>query len=428
MDKTRTLILIDALVVIYALAYQLQTPLEPYLVDKYAAGVNSKAAYARLQSFFGLIQLLGSLLVGALIDRFGFRVMLVGNFVACALSYAVLASATSLSGLFLSKIPTIFMAGFLCAQTAVSSLTAPGAERVAQLGRLTMAYTIGSTVGPSLGGYLGSFAATRLAVALSAVAGLLCLALPSGASDGSMRSKKKIAEEKLASMSSWLHSARDVLHLTWPLIATKFCTGLVNMAVGSVRTLTLKNVLSFDAAQLGLVMSAISLGTALASLGLGVLSQALGSGASVVRACLLGAGVLLAAQVGLFFGKSVFYFAYFFEHWGSAYIALALLLALCTVPLSTTLTALSTARVDVDKRGTLMGIEHAIWSLAALGGPPLGVYVMDAGGLLGVAVAGSAVYGALRIAWADAPVSSSPLPVKRPSRSRSRSRATSRKR
>lgn len=424
----RTLILIDVLVVIYALAYQLQTPLEPYLVDKYAAGVDSKSAYASLQSFFGLIQLLGSLLVGALIDRFGFRIMFIVNFAACALSYSILASATSMSSLFYSKLPTIFMAGFLCAQTAVSSLTAPGAERVAQLGRLTMAYTIGSTVGPSLGGYLGTFAATRLAVALSAVAGLVCLALPSGASDGSMRGKKKTAGVQLPSVSSWLRSAQDVLHLTWPLIATKFAAGLVNMAVGSVRTLTLKNVLSFNAAQLGLVMSAISFGTALASLGLGALSQALGSGASVVRACLLGAGVLLGAQGALFFGRSVFT-AFFFEHWGSAYIALALLLALCTVPLSTTLTALSTARVDVDMRGTLMGIEHAIWSLAALGGPPLGVYAMEVGGLLGVAVAGSAVYGALRIAWADAPALDAlkaPVSIP-PSRSRSRSRATSRK-
>ena len=50
-----------ALVVLYALCYQLQAPLEPYLVETLVRDdQDASAAYARLQSFFSLVQLVGS--------------------------------------------------------------------------------------------------------------------------------------------------------------------------------------------------------------------------------------------------------------------------------------------------------------------------------------------------------------------------------
>ena len=63
---------IYVLVVLYALCYQLQAPLEPFLVEKLVEGdEDSSAAFARLQSFFSMAQLVGSLVVGYLLDVAG---------------------------------------------------------------------------------------------------------------------------------------------------------------------------------------------------------------------------------------------------------------------------------------------------------------------------------------------------------------------
>ncbi len=415
---TRSLLTIDVLIIIYALAYQLQTPLEPFLVDKLATGVDSKAAYARLQSFFGFVQLIGSLLVGAMIDRFGVKLMLLVNFLACAASYALLALADSngsLSLLFASKIPTIFMAGFLCAQTAVSTLTSSGAERVEQLGRLTMAYTIGSTIGPSLGGILGTAIAPRVAIILSALAGAVALTLPNNGLDTTTLNTSTATttspNTNVASDvdKSWFIRARGVLLLAWPFVATKFAAGFVNMASSSIRTLALKNIFLLSAAQIGLVMSTISFGTAFASLSLGTLTRWVGSEINLVRISLLGAALLFSIQTVVFLTLS----QTVNDESNSSkkdtttlsaiFVTLAVALALCTFPLSTTLTASSTSRVPSAAKGTLIGIEHAIFSCAAMTGPPLGVLALEYIGISGVAALASTAYATLFMCWTIGP-------------------------
>jgi|TARA_B110000208_G_scaffold188132_1_gene247257 OCT family organic cation transporter-like MFS transporter 18 len=71
------------------------------------------------------------------------------------------------------------MAGFLCAQTAVIKLTPKGPQRLAALGRLTSAYTIGGVLGPFIGGQLGStgnyYVGAQLATVGSLFAGELCI-------------------------------------------------------------------------------------------------------------------------------------------------------------------------------------------------------------------------------------------------------------
>ena len=152
------LFLVYILVVFYALCFQLQSPLEPFLVEKLVGkdkGSDASVSYGRLQSLFSGIQMFASLLFGHILDKFGVRVGFTLNFLACAATYYLLSITSSMTMLYISKIPGIGMAGFLCAQTAVSQLTSAGPERVQALGRLTTAYTIGGIVGPYLGGLLG---------------------------------------------------------------------------------------------------------------------------------------------------------------------------------------------------------------------------------------------------------------------------------
>ena len=66
-------------IILYALSYQLQRPVEPYLVRSLIRGNGDAAedesaanrAYGRLTSFFSAIQTVGSPVVGTLLDRIG---------------------------------------------------------------------------------------------------------------------------------------------------------------------------------------------------------------------------------------------------------------------------------------------------------------------------------------------------------------------
>jgi MFS family permease len=100
-------------IVLYALCFQLQRPIEPFLVQqlsKNAASVSEVTrTYGQLQSFFSIIQTLGSPLAGILLDRVGVRITSCIVFLASALSYGILSISTDdIYMLFYSKIPTAF--------------------------------------------------------------------------------------------------------------------------------------------------------------------------------------------------------------------------------------------------------------------------------------------------------------------------------
>ena len=102
---------IYGLIVMYALCYQLQRPIEPFLVDKLVKGDGGGAgddaaalAFGRVEAVFSVAQGVGSLAMGAILDRFGVRAGLVVNFVACAAQYYLLSITDSLTMLYLSKV------------------------------------------------------------------------------------------------------------------------------------------------------------------------------------------------------------------------------------------------------------------------------------------------------------------------------------
>lgn len=133
-------------IVLYGLCFQLQRPIEPFLVKSLSSKASEPAViaetYGRLQSFFNAAQTLGSPLVGMLLDRIGIRNASAIVFSATALSYAILAGATDLRLLFISKIPTVFMAAFLVAQATAAVTATEETARAKALGRMTSAYTI----------------------------------------------------------------------------------------------------------------------------------------------------------------------------------------------------------------------------------------------------------------------------------------------
>ena len=189
------LLIVYCLVVLYALCYQLQAPVEPFLVDRLLKGNNSKVdendsarTYTNMKTMFAGMQSFGSLVFGFILDRWGVRTGLAINFLACASCYYILSITDTVELLYLSRVPGLAMAGFLCAQTAVIKLTPAGPGRLVALGRLTSAYTIGGVVGPFVGGQLGAtgdyFVGAKLACAGSLLAVALVLLLPKSMDEG----------------------------------------------------------------------------------------------------------------------------------------------------------------------------------------------------------------------------------------------------
>lgn len=146
-EKTNKRILLVTYIniVLYALCYQLQGPVEPFLVKELSKEAETVVtSYGRLLSFFSTIQTVGSPFVGILLDRIGIRNASAMVFLASAASYAILSQAKTMDLLFWSKVPTALQHAFLVAQ-AIAATTCQGneASRAQALGRMTTAYTIG---------------------------------------------------------------------------------------------------------------------------------------------------------------------------------------------------------------------------------------------------------------------------------------------
>ena len=295
-------------VTLYAVCYQLQRPVEPFLVKSLSEGADGAEVartYGRLQSFFSFVQTIGSPVVGALLDAVGARACSVVVFAASAASYGVLASATSVRHLFLSKLAAALQHGFLVAQACVASATASGdpAARAAALGRLTTAYTIGATIGPTLGGWFGArgdlYRGARLAVAGSLLSAALSLLLP-----GAAAAPAGATAGGRASLAKTLEIARRPA--VRPLLAVKV-VGSVAASMHSTAAplvLTQRVGLGLDAKALGLSMSASSAAVAaLGAFGMAPLVARVGApgcarlGLAVRGALVLALGGLFAAAI-----------------------------------------------------------------------------------------------------------------------------------
>ena len=432
-------------IILYALSYQLQRPVEPYLIksliekEELEGSLSSSSSsinqtYGNLQSFFSFCQFFGSPLVGILLDRIGIRKTSIIVYIASALSYSILASASDLSLLFVSKIPTVFQAAFLVAQATAATSTGDDASlRAAALGRMTTAYTIGATIGPALGGYLAGkgdfYIGAKFAVAgslLSAILSFLFLpdnnnvqqeeepptatsststtttsssspsssSLPSLPSSSSSPKKDKI--KKMKSKRSFLDDTRRSAEIAlrptiWPLLMVKVMGGVCASMHSTVIPLVLTQTLKFEPQQLGLVMSCGMFAVAaFGAFAMSPLAKTLGSFG------MMNTGLIARSILGLIMAGMVTVYASLLESTTTTndiefilmqVIVVSILHALSQHVLATGLTTQTTGNVDKDEQGSLLGLEHSLFSLARIGGPAIATALLGFGGMLPVEMA-----------------------------------------
>ena len=386
-------------IVLYALCYQLQRPVEPFLIQslteqEQAEGEISSVnqTYGNLQSFFSFCQMFGSPLVGILLDRIGIRKTSCVVFVASALSYAILASASDLTLLFVSKIPTIFQAAFLVAQATAATTTGDNAAmRAAALGRMTTAYTVGATIGPALGGYLAGQGDFYVGAKLAVFGSLLSAALSLWFLPDASVSK---TNEKASKRSFWedtVHSGKITLRPNiWPLLSVKVINGVCASMHSTAIPLVLTQVLRFEPQQLGMVMSCGMFAVAFfGAFFMAPLTKMLGS------LGMMNLGMLSRSVLGLVTAGMVMTYASLlsanssisFEFVLVQVIIVSIFHNLSQHVLATGLTTQTTGSVNKDEQGALLGLEHSLFSLARIGGPALGTALFGFGGVLQVELA-----------------------------------------
>jgi MFS family permease len=382
-------------IVLYALCFQLQRPVEPFLVKSLSSQAGDDSAqvsktYGQLQSFFSAVQTIGSPLVGILLDKIGIRHASSVVFGATALSYFIVTYATDMNLLFLSKVPTVFQAAFLVAQaTAATTTGGDPTARARALGRMTTAYTVGATIGPALGGWLADHGDLYFSAKLAVVGSLVSLVLSSmflpnttavAVTGSTEKQFDNPPNEK--NVSSVLESLQNSLAIglrpnVWPLLTVKLMGGVGASMFSTTLPLVLSQQLKFEASQLGLSMSVSMFSVAVFS---AVLMAPMASligpdGMATVglvgRICMVSSMALIVSMAKQSYNtvdKSSMVVM--------QVVAVSLFQALSDHSLATGLTTQTTGAVDKDEQGSLLGLEHSLFSLARIVGPSIGTMLL----------------------------------------------------
>lgn len=426
-EKERILLLIYFNMSLYATCYQIQRPLEPFMVEHLNIDGNVTYLYSMLQSFFFGLQVIGSIISGLLLDKIEIKYCFILNFTASALSYYILSRSTTMTMLFVSKIPTILQTGFLCAQVAVSHLTEKGAERVDALGKLTMSYTVGSVMGPMLGGILSDYyVAAQLSAAGSILSAILifmfypsndmCYSRPeedyndedassdatdvSNATTGSTTMQLSLGsssgrEMSNSSVTSMIKIARSV----WIYLYTKIITSVANAIVATTFVLVLKDIYLKDTQFIGMCL-AVTTGCSATFNGLLLrkVTESFGENINHLILFCIHASIVLCIFMAVFALPPLVKASPYDGIW--IYVCITILLGIFQYMLATCSTAASTAKVESNEKGTLVGMEHSAHAAARVFGPGIGALLLTHGGITAVSLGCVAIFSGVAISWA----------------------------
>lgn len=156
--RKAALVFIFITVLIDVLAFGLIIPVLPHLIQDFAGGSTTHAAYwvGVFGTTFAAIQFVTAPVQGALSDRYGRRPVILLSCLGLGLDFMLMAVANSLPLLFIGRIISgITSASFTTANAYVADVTEP-AQRARNFGLLGAAFGVGFILGPLLGGWLGS--------------------------------------------------------------------------------------------------------------------------------------------------------------------------------------------------------------------------------------------------------------------------------
>jgi len=142
------------IVVVDILGLTIILPLLPFYSEHFGA---SPFVYGTLAATFSACQLIAGPILGKLSDRFGRRPLLLISQLGTLIGFLILAFASSLSMIFLSRVIDGLTAGNLSlAQAYISDVTEPK-DRAKSFAIIGIAFGLGFLIGPALSGFLSQY-------------------------------------------------------------------------------------------------------------------------------------------------------------------------------------------------------------------------------------------------------------------------------
>lgn len=249
--------------ILYSSCFWVQIGVMPYLSKKLGA---DPVVFGYLQTTFALVQLCGGPIIGRFGDIFGSRAALVLSFAAAALTYSILGLASSVTMLFVSRLPSVFMHAMQGSQMIVTDISGKD-ERADALGKLGVFYAVGMVIGPSTGGLITHNYGERTAAFLSAFVSCVSIVIaylfiPGNTkasskemvtSDSSKQSESSPQKENIFSVKKFTELLQ--IPAVFFLITVKIITGIPFGIFQSMFSLVSMEYFKLEPQQNGFVMS-----------------------------------------------------------------------------------------------------------------------------------------------------------------------------
>ncbi|MEW5299978.1 MAG: hypothetical protein WDW36_002944 [Sanguina aurantia] len=340
-----------------------QVPMMPYLTK--ALGADT-IEYGKLQTVFSALQCLGGLLAGPLLDRYGGKAMLVVSFLSSIACYSLTATATTLTGLYASRLPSVLQHAVLAARTIVTD-SSSDEDRATVLGYVGMAMSVGFAVGPALGGLLQTPQATAWFGAGVSVFSVLSIVifLPAlhKATKPVAGATGKAAANSDAMDNVFLRFWKVVsLPSIRPLLVAKVFTGLAQAIFQVMFTLTLQQQYKLDSKINGFVLSylGVIIGLVQAFL-VRIVVKMNGEG----RSAYLSLWAMMAGFLGLAMSESIGQLCF-----------MLLPLTAGSLIFSTVNTSQLTKAVTPSQTGTVLAIDMSLFSGVRMLAPSMGAALL----------------------------------------------------
>ncbi len=310
---------------------------------------------------------------GRLSDRYGRKPILLISHFGTMTGFLMLAFSRSITMLFLSRIIDGVFGGIYPVARAVVGDVTPPKHRSEQMSNIGVAHVLSSLIGPGLGGLLsrwGIMAPGLFSAALSLTSFFLVLAFVRESNPPQRRAPERQAPERRAERLAANGGVRSNAHGVWHnpaaralLIQWAFHTMSFSVYVSCV-SLFADLKLGLNAEQTGAVLTVAGVARVIVRFAIFVpLLRWLGDR----RTSFMGLAIFVVAYVLLGFVGTTWQFV--------AVLCVVSFAAACTRGV---LTGFLSRAVKPSEQGRAMGLSASLDSLAQIGGPLIGGYVLGA--------------------------------------------------
>lgn len=348
-----TLLILALIMMINALSYGVIIPLIYPLAEKFGLGATG---LSWLIASFSLAQFLATPIIGRLSDRFGRKPLLLISVAGSAISMAMMALASSWSGLFLARIIDGVTGGNnSVAQAAIADSTS-GADRAKAFGLLGAAFGFGFLFGPALGGLLGHY---NLMAPFWFASGLAVLAVVLGALF--LKETLPVSSQKAVKLEHLFHGKQLFSALLTPMVGILFIlTLLLSMAQSSfiigIQTISF-DVLKLSTKTFGLILGSV-----------GIVSVIMQAGVIRIAIKLVKKEWLLIFSL---LGSSLTLTAFYFHQDLQWFVGLNVLYTIFISLGAPVVSSLISERTHAEDQGYVLGLNQAYMALGMIIGPLL---------------------------------------------------------